>query len=120
MSESHDRLLVRFNDEKSYRPAKLARINYENEDYFYITWAASDDVTIDSKFVRNEVKSKALDPKLWNIENRDKVHYVKVSIDNRIWIIEKWIKGKDEATTIHSLVLCDSATNCNKIAIGKY
>gem|GEM_PF-1676489 len=82
-----------------YRPIKFARINYEDEDYFYITWAASDDVTIEYKFVCNEVKSKALDPKLWNIEIRDKEHYVKVSIDNRIWIIEKWIKGKDEVLT---------------------
>lgn len=82
-----------------YRPVKFARINYENEDYFYITWTASDGITIEYKFVCNEVKSKALDSKLWNIEIRDKEHYVKVSIDNRIWIIEKWIKGKDEVLT---------------------
>ena len=37
----------------------------------------------------------ALDPKQWNIEVGDTQEYVNVSIDNRIWIIEKW-KGKDE------------------------
>jgi hypothetical protein len=97
MGETYDRLVVRFNDEKGYRFAKVARINYDNEDYFYITWTASDDVKIDYKFVHNE--GKALDPKLWDIEVRDRQHYVKVSIDNRIWIIEKWIKGKDEVLT---------------------
>jgi hypothetical protein len=59
MGETYERLVVRFNDEKGYRPAKVAHINYDNGDYFYITWTASDDVKIDYKFVRNEVKSKA-------------------------------------------------------------
>jgi hypothetical protein len=92
---------------KGYRPAKFARINYGNEDYFCITWAASDDVKIDYKLGDNELKSKALDPKQWNIDVRDKEHYIKVSIDNRIWIIEKWIKGKDEVLTKYARSMKD-------------
>jgi hypothetical protein len=54
------RLLIRFNDERGYRPAKVAHINYENEDYFDITWAATDEVKIDYKFV-GSVRSQAME-----------------------------------------------------------
>lgn len=63
MVEKHARLLVRFNDE-GYRPARSARINCENEDYFSITWNAPDDVKIDDKLASD---GKALDPNQWKI-----------------------------------------------------
>jgi hypothetical protein len=91
MTEGHDRLLVRFN-EKDYLPAKMARINYENEDHFSVTWSAADDVKIESKFDTTRV----LDPDKWNIEVRETNNFVKVSIDNKFWVIEKWIRDKNE------------------------
>jgi hypothetical protein len=57
-------------DEKGYLLLMLVRFNYDNEDYFCITCAASDELKIDYKLGDNEVKVKPLDPRLWNIEDR--------------------------------------------------
>lgn len=91
MTVELDRLFVRFNDD-TYRPAKTVRVNYENEDHFAITWEANDDVKVESNF-RNP---RGFDEDKWRIEVPDKNHLVKVSINNTFWIIEKWIRDKNE------------------------
>ena len=48
MTVELDKLRVRFNDE-TYRAAKMARVNYQDEDHFVITWVATDEVKIESK-----------------------------------------------------------------------
>ncbi|PWU80845.1 MAG: hypothetical protein DLM72_10070 [Candidatus Nitrosopolaris wilkensis] len=60
MTETHERLLVRFNDEEYY-PAEVARINYDNGDYFSIKWDAPDDVKIDYKFAFIGVTNKPIE-----------------------------------------------------------
>jgi hypothetical protein len=90
------RLHVRFND-MDYHPAKMVRINYAGKDYFSITWDAGGDVEIKSEF--NGTIQKELEPRTWNIvgrEYRNVDTYVKVSIDNTLWIIEQWRIDKDE------------------------
>ena len=84
MIDGDNRLRVRFN-ENDYCPAKMVCINYENKDYFSITWDAGGDVEIKSEF--NGTLQKELDPRTWNIVGRDKQNvdsYVKVSIDNTL------------------------------------
>jgi hypothetical protein len=72
----------------------MARISYENDDHFGITWEPSDHVKIDSNFKN----PKGFDRDKWNEEVSDwKLNVqVKLSIDNAYWIIEKWIKDKNE------------------------
>jgi hypothetical protein len=90
MTVELDRLLVRFNDD-TYRPAKTARVNYENGDHFAITWEANDDVKVESNFNN----PRGFDQDKWKNEVPDRNHLVKVSINNRFWIIEKW-RDKNE------------------------
>jgi hypothetical protein len=61
--------------------------------------AASDDVKIDVKLSDSEANRHFLDPNKWNIEVRDKDHFVKISIDSAIWIIEKWTRSTKEVST---------------------
>jgi hypothetical protein len=95
MTVELDKLRVRFNDE-TYRAAKMARVNYQDEDHFVITWVATDEVKIESKFK----DPRGFDPDKWKIEVRDRDHFVKVSINNTSWIIEKWIRERNENVLI--------------------
>ncbi len=45
-------------------------------------------------YFKPDEKDLHKDGKIWNIEPNDKGHYLKVSIDNKFWSIEKWNEDK--------------------------
>jgi hypothetical protein len=79
---------VRFNEDKrDYRPAKYVQIKYEDGTIFSVIQRGSGDVDVD--LGPKEIDEK-IDRKVWKIEPRDTEYLIKVAIDNRFWIIEKW------------------------------
>jgi hypothetical protein len=84
----HPRLSIRFNDDGSeHILCRWAEIKYDNGDHFSAEHKASDDVITDFKPTEKDIDK---DGKIWKIEPNDHGHYLKVSIGNKFWIIEKW------------------------------
>jgi hypothetical protein len=81
------RLSVRFDEDgRQYTPCRLVQIQYENGNHFSAEHKVTDDVITQFKPDEKDIDKNG---KIWKIEPNDEGYYLKVSIGNKFWTIEK-------------------------------